>query len=226
MNKVSPGVGDIIEITTERLAYGGDAIGRHDGFAIFVPFAAPNERLRVRITERKKSYARGAVLSILEASNSRREPPCQYFGSCGGCQLQHITYREQLESKVGFVRDALERIGGLKWPHEIPIRHAEEFRYRGRAQIKIDHTNGRVGFNRASTTDVCDVKTCPILVPELDQALQAIRLTVGNREKGHQSSTRSQIEIAAGDTGISFEPSLEGLSQRALQRTVRSAIYS
>jgi 23S rRNA (uracil1939-C5)-methyltransferase len=225
MDKVSPGIGDILEITTERLAYGGDAIARHEGLAIFVPFAAPNERLRVRIIERKKSYARAVVLSILEASNSRREPPCQYFGSCGGCQLQHITYREQLESKVGFVRDALERIGGLKWPHEIPIRHAEELRYRGRAQIKIDHANGRVGFNRASTTDVCDIKTCPILVPELEQALQAIRLRVGNREKGHQLSIRSQIEIATGDTGISYEPTLGGSSQTALQRTVRSAIY-
>ena len=106
-------IGVVVEVTAERLAYGGDAIARHDGLAIFVPLAAPGERLRVRITERKKNFARGAIDRILEPSPSRREPPCQYFGDCGGCQLQHITYESQLESKIGFVRDALERIGRI-----------------------------------------------------------------------------------------------------------------
>ena len=220
------GVGDVIEITTERLAYGGDAIARHEGLAIFVPFAAPNERLRVRVTQRKKNFARAVIDSILEPSNSRREPHCQYFGSCGGCQLQHLTYPAQLEAKVGFVRDALERIGGLKWHREIPIRHSEEFKYRGRAQIKVDHLNGRVGFNRASTVEVCDIKTCPILVPELDEALKTLRVKVGDSLKNrHQSSLRSQIEIAAGDSGVSIEPALREFAHSPLQRTVRGAIY-
>ncbi|HSE37751.1 MAG TPA: TRAM domain-containing protein, partial [Blastocatellia bacterium] len=109
MNGTLLGIGDLIDVTTERLAYGGDAIARHDGLAIFVPYAAAGERLRVRITERKKSFARGVIDRILEPSGSRRAPRCQYFGDCGGCQLQHITYEAQLESKVGFVRDALQR---------------------------------------------------------------------------------------------------------------------
>jgi 23S rRNA (uracil1939-C5)-methyltransferase len=218
-------VGDVIEIKTERLAYGGDAIARHEGLAIFVPFAAPNERLRVRVTERKKKFARAVIDSVTEPSKSRREPPCQYFGFCGGCQLQHLTYPAQLESKVGFVRDALERIGGLKWQREIPIRHCEEFRYRGRAQITIDHLNGRVGFNRATTVDVCDIKTCPILVPELDEALRTLRLTVRELRNENQSSPRSQIEIAAGDSGVSFVPALKGLPQGILHRTVGGITY-
>ncbi len=225
MNSAPLQIGDIIEITTERLAYGGDAIARHEGLAIFVPFAAANERLRVRITERKKKYARAAVEAILKPSNSRREPACQYFGSCGGCQLQHLNYPAQLEAKVGFVRDALERIGGLQWRREIPIRHAEEFKYRGRAQIKIDHLNGRLGFNRASTIEVCDIKSCPILVPELDETLRAVRLVMGDPQKWDRSSPRSQIEIAAGESGISVEPALKKLPHAPLHRTVRSAIY-
>ena len=82
-------IGDIVEVTTERLAYGGDAVARHDGLAVFISLAAPGERLRVKITERKKNFARAVIDQVLEPSPSRRKPPCQYFGECGGCQLQH-----------------------------------------------------------------------------------------------------------------------------------------
>jgi 23S rRNA (uracil1939-C5)-methyltransferase len=225
MDKIQLRVGDSIEITTERLAYRGEAVAHHEGLAIFVPLAAPNERLRVRVIERKKKYARAVVESILKPSPSRREPPCQYFGSCGGCQLQHINYLAQLESKVGFVRDALERIGGVKWPHQIPIRHARELGYRSRAQIKVDHNNRHVGFNRASSTEVCDIETCSVLVPELDEALQTIRRKLGCSNSEHQSLIRSQIEIAAGDSGVTSEPATNGLPQGYIQREIRGTTY-
>jgi len=227
VNDSSLSVGDILEVTTERLAYGGDAVARHDGLAIFVPFAAPGERLRVRITERKKNFARAVIDRILEPSPSRREPHCQYFGDCGGCQLQHIAYESQLESKVGFVRDALERIGRIDWPHEIKIRRAAEFGYRGRAQVKIDRRAGRVWFNRASSNAVCDVTACPILVPELDEALRSLWSALGHApDENQRLPNRLPIEMAAGETGISFEPSLGGLPTGALQRTVYGVVYN
>ena len=220
-------VGDLVEVTTDRLAYGGDAVARHDGLAIFVPFAAPDERLRVRITERKKNFARAVIDRILEPSHSRRDPLCQYFGDCGGCQLQHITYESQLESKVGFVRDALERIGRIDWHHEIKIRRAAEYGYRGRAQVKIDRRAGRVGFNRASSNAVCDVTACPILVPELDEALRSLWSALGHTPGGDDKlPNRLQIELAAGESGVSFEPALEGLPGGTLQRTVHGAVYN
>ncbi|HLF83613.1 MAG TPA: class I SAM-dependent RNA methyltransferase, partial [Blastocatellia bacterium] len=200
---------------------------RHDGLAIFVPYAAPGERLRVRITERKKNFARGVIDRILEPSPSRRDPPCQYFGDCGGCQLQHISYEAQLESKIGFVRDALERIGRIDWPHEIRIRHAAEFGYRSRAQVKIDRRAGRVGFNRAASNAVCDVTSCPILVPELDEALRSLWSALGRATDNNRGlPNRLQVEMAAGESGVSFEPALDGLPGGALQRTVKDAIYS
>ena len=220
-------VDDIIDVTTERLAYGGDAVARHDGLAVFVPFAAPGERLRVRITERKKNFARGIIDRILEPSPSRREPRCQYFGDCGGCQLQHITYEAQLESKIGFVRDALERIGRIDWPHKIDIRHDAEFGYRSRAQVKIDRSAGRVGFNRAASNSVCDVTGCPILVPELDEALRTLWSTLGHTTVDNERlPNRLQVEMAAGESGVSFEPALAGLPERLLQRTVKGANYA
>ena len=221
MDDKSINVGDLLEVMTEGLAYGGDAIARHEGLAIFVPFAAPKERLRVRITERKKNFARGVVDQVLEASPSRREPHCQYFGVCGGCQLQHIGYDAQLAAKTGSVRDALERIGRIDWPHEIPIHHAAEFGYRARAQVKIDPKTGRIGFNRAASNVVCDVESCPVLVPELDQALRSLRATVATAP----FADRAQVEIAAAHTGVAFEPVHGGLPGGALRQTVNGAVY-
>ena len=221
MESKSIHVGDLLEVTTEGLAYGGDAIARHEGLAIFVSFAAPKERLRVRITERKKNFARGIVDQVLEASPTRREPHCQYFGVCGGCQLQHIGYDAQLAAKTGFVRDALERIGRIDWPHEIPIHHAEEFGYRTRAQVRIDPKTGRVGFNRAASNVLCDVESCPILVPELDQALRSLRTTAATAP----FADRAQVEIAAGHAGVAFEPAPGDLPGGALQQTVSGAVY-
>jgi 23S rRNA (uracil1939-C5)-methyltransferase len=220
-------IGDVVEVTTERLAYGGDAVARHDGLAVFISLAAAGERLRVKITERKKNYARAVIDRILEPSPSRREAPCQYFGECGGCQLQHITYEAQLESKIGFVRDALERIGRIDWPLEIKIRRAAELGYRGRAQVKIDRRAGRVGFNRASSNAVCDVTGCPILVPELDGALRSLWTALGHATDNNQGSpNRLQVEMAAGESGVSFEPALAGLPGGALKRTVHGAEYN
>jgi len=219
-------VGDVIEVTTDRLAYGGDAVARHDGLAVFIPLAAPGERLRIRITERKKTFARGAIDRILAASPARRVAPCQYFGDCGGCQLQHLTYEAQLEAKAAFVRDALERIGHIDWPHEIPVLHAAEFGYRARAQVKIDRKTRRIGFHRASSNAVCDVESCPILTPELDEALRSIRDALSRENPPGASAGVSQIEISAGESGVSFEPRVEDFSGGALRRTVHEAVYS
>jgi 23S rRNA (uracil1939-C5)-methyltransferase len=218
-------VGDTVEITTERLTYGGDAIARLNGLAIFVPFAAPDEKLLVRITERKSRFARATIEQIVQPSPSRREPPCKYFGDCGGCQLQHIDYSTQLESKVRFVHDAINRIAQISWPHKIEIRSAKEFGYRGRAQLKIDTRTKKIGFNRAGSIDVCDVGSCPVLVPELEQALHSLRSTLENQTEGNDPR-RSQIEIAAGDDRVAFEPAIAGLTGGPIRRTVRQILYS
>ena len=226
MKQNPPNVGDIIEVTTDRLAFGGEAVARHDGLAIFVPLAVPGERLQVRITERKKNYARAAIENVIESSPDRRDPPCRYFGDCGGCQLQHMSYEMQLASKVRFVRDALERIARIDWPDEIPIRHGPPFGYRARAQIRIDQRTGRVGFNRTASHSICDVVSCPILIPELDAALSSLRAAVaGANVNDRVVAGLRQIDVAAGETGVSFEPALSNLASVPLRQTASGAVY-
>jgi 23S rRNA (uracil1939-C5)-methyltransferase len=219
-------VGDVVEVTTERLAFGGDAVARHEGLAIFVPFAAPGERVRIRITEHKKSFARGVIEEILTPSPARRPPPCRYFGECGGCQLQHLTYEEQLKAKSAFVRDALVRIGRIDWNREIEIRSAAEFGYRSRAQVKIENGSDhlRIGFNHAASHRVCDVETCLVLAPELDRAMVELRATLKSGDPAF--GPPAEVEMALGQTGVSVEPELIGFFSTPVTRRIGDAAYS
>ncbi|MFP5263368.1 MAG: class I SAM-dependent RNA methyltransferase [Blastocatellia bacterium] len=236
MNDDSLKIGDVVEVTAERLSYGGDAVARHNGLAVFIPLAAPGDRLRVRVVERKKNFARAAVEEVLVASPARREPACRHFGDCGGCQLQHVTYQAQLEAKAGFVRDALGRVGRIDWPHEIRVLHAAEFGYRARAQIKLgagaagERDRAAVGFNRGASHSVCDVCDCPILAPELNSALASLRssLSEAGAREGPPSGLGevSEIEMAVGEAGVSADPPFSEFKSGVVQRTVRGAIYN
>lgn len=224
--------GEVIEVTTDRIAYGGDAVARAEGMVIFIPQAAPGERLRVRITEKKKNFARAVIEEILLPAPERREPPCRYFGECGGCQLQHIDYRAQLKAKAGFISESLARIGRIDWPHPIEVKSASEFGYRSRTQIKLEKkTNNTllVGFNRAGSHTVCDVESCSVLEPGLNDALSVLRSKMAADRRLKQAVTDprllTEIEIASGDRGIAFEPELPGLPAGELERRIGPHSY-
>jgi 23S rRNA (uracil1939-C5)-methyltransferase len=240
MSKLNLSVGDYIEVKTERLAYGGEAVARHQGLAIFVQGAAPDETLRVRITERKKNYARAVVETIITPSPVRREPPCKYFGECGGCQLQHLNYETQLSEKVGFIRDALKRTGQINWTDEIKIHSSKEFNYRLRAKIKIQpkspHRNIRVGFYQEHSHFVCDIEHCEILLPELNEALKTIRTklfyhaeevdhNVNEIEIAASQSAGSNLQTTDTCSNISTSPSIAGFPSNDIQREIAGAIY-
>src|SRR5678810_1465397 len=107
--------GDLRELTIEKIVNGGDGLSHIGTQAVFVPFSAPGDLLEVRITEVARNFARAEVSRILTASPMRRTPPCQYFGTCGGCQLQHLEYPSQLEVKASFLRESLRRVGKIDW---------------------------------------------------------------------------------------------------------------
>ena len=147
-------IGESYEVAIEKLVYGGDGLAHVGSQAVFVPLAAAGDFARIRIVECERNYARGVIEELLDPSPLRRTPPCQYFGSCGGCQLQHLDYPAQLEAKVSFVRESLRRIGGLEWDAEIGMRSGPEFGYRSRAEIKVSRDEdgrARIGYFRAGS---------------------------------------------------------------------------
>src|SRR5574342_92833 len=102
---------NIHELTLTNMTYGGAAMGRlPDGRAVFVPFGLSGEKVKVRLVEEKKNFARGEILQILESSPDRISARCKHFGECGGCHYQHIPYEKQLEIKTEILRAQLNRI--------------------------------------------------------------------------------------------------------------------
>src|SRR3970040_945470 len=104
-------------LVLEKYTYGGDAMGRlPDGRAVFVPFGLPGERVRIRLTEEKRNFARGELIEIIEPSSKKITARGIHFGVCGGCHYQNLPYEEQLLAKTEILRDQLTRIGKIENP--------------------------------------------------------------------------------------------------------------
>jgi 23S rRNA (uracil1939-C5)-methyltransferase len=149
------------EITLTTLTYGGDAMGRlPDGRAVFVPFALPDERVRLRLVEEKRGFARGELLEVLESSPERIKPRCIHFAVCGGCHYQNLSYERQLIAKTDILHDQLKRIGKLENPTvNAMIASPEPWNYRNHMQFHLTK-EGQVGFVNAKGTGVFPISEC------------------------------------------------------------------
>src|SRR5580693_4359125 len=102
-----------MEITIEKLVYGGEGLAHHEGSTVFVPFVLPTERVDAAPVEQKKKFVRARLERIVTPSIERAAPPCPHFGTCGGCNYQHIPYEAQLRYKSDILRETLRRIGRI-----------------------------------------------------------------------------------------------------------------
>jgi tRNA/tmRNA/rRNA uracil-C5-methylase (TrmA/RlmC/RlmD family) len=142
------------------------------------------------------------IVEVIEPGSSRITPPCEYFGICGGCDFQQMSYAEQLASKVEIIRDCLRRIGKIDHTDEIAvIGSPKEFEYRSRAQWHVDPNTRGIGYYRRNSRQLVAIESCPKLVPELNQELHRIR---EDFPWENLWSDRSFIEAAAGDNGVSI----------------------
>jgi len=170
--------GDAVSVRLDSLAIGGEAVGRHEGMAVFAMWGCPGDEAEVEITQVARRFARGVVREVVTPSADRVQPPCPHFGDCGGCQLQHISYPAQLRHKTAMVRDALARIGSLE-SVEVGdmLRASHPWRYRGRvdyrAQLDADG-KVRLGFLRHHSHDVVGLLECRIQHPLAERVRRAV----------------------------------------------------
>jgi 23S rRNA (uracil1939-C5)-methyltransferase len=158
------------EITLEKLAYGGDAMGRlSDGRAVFVPFGLPGETVLVRLIQEKQNFARGEVTEILETSSDRITPKCKHFTRCGGCHYQHLPYEKQLQAKTEILRDQLQRIGRIENPPVQPmVASPLEWNYRNHVQFHLTR-DGKLGFINSNRDAAFPIEECHLPEPAIDQ---------------------------------------------------------
>jgi 23S rRNA (uracil1939-C5)-methyltransferase len=168
---------DVHELAIDALAAGGEGVGRDaTGRVVFVPFAAPGDRVRVRVVEEHERFARAEIEAVVEPGAARVEPPCSVFGTCGGCAWQHVAYSAQLDAKRTIVADALARIGGIEVDAIEMVASPQPYAYRGRARLLAQ--GGRIGFRRRRSHEPCPITRCPLLAPPLDAALAVLAARV------------------------------------------------
>ena len=145
--------------------------------AVFVFGPLPSERARVRITAVKPKYAVGEVIEFIERSVHRAQPFCPVFGICGGCQVQHLNYDQQLDWKRGIVRNALQRIGGIQDARVEPtIGMGNPREYRNKMALVVDHASASTGFGlyKQRSHDIVPIEQCPIVQRKLNQCLEGL----------------------------------------------------
>jgi len=182
-----------IDLHVEKLAFGGKALGRHEGVVVFVEGAAPGQVVRVRIARKKKQYAEAFVTEVLRRSPRECEPFCRHFGLCGGCRWQHVPYEDQLSWKRLHVIECLRHVAGfgetrveptVPSPEERWYRNKMEFTFSDRrwlSQEEIETGRGydrsfALGLHAAGRFDrIFDVETCFLESPESMSILDAVR---------------------------------------------------
>ncbi|MBV9438731.1 MAG: 23S rRNA (uracil(1939)-C(5))-methyltransferase RlmD [Candidatus Eremiobacteraeota bacterium] len=170
--------GQIAPVDFTDLLANGQAVGRIDAAVVFVAGPLPGERAVVRLTEVKPKYAVGEVVSYETRSSERTEPFCPVFGTCGGCQVQHLAYPAQLAWKEQIVRSALQRIGGFATVEvRPPVGMTNPRAYRNKMALVVDGSKGEpvFGFYQARSHALVPIDGCPVVLPRLDAAIRSLR---------------------------------------------------
>lgn len=161
------------------IGYEGEGIAKIEGFPIFIEGAIIGEKVRVLIVQAKKGYAYGKLLEVIEASEDRVEPPCKYFKRCGGCTIQHMNYKKQLEFKYERVKDCVSKLGGLsKDIVKFPIGMDVPYRYRNKVQLPVGLVDGKlsIGFYAPRSHNIIDIETCLIQDEVADKVASIVRV--------------------------------------------------
>jgi len=207
----------------DSLSYGPYGIGRRDREVVLVPLTAPGDEAEVHIVEKRGNYALGELSRLIKPSPQRQEPPCPYFGKCGGCPWQHIQYDAQLAAKQKSLEDALRRIGKLSGFELLPIlRPPQEYHYRHRIRLHPDDQK-RLGFHRSFSHELIEIDACLIAHSRVDRYLSYARewiraLRTALRHIEIVAGEKDQKAVLVGHAKGKFFPEDDAMSSRFLER--------
>lgn len=181
-----------VEVECTGFTTGGRAVGKApDGRTVFVEYALPGERVIAEITAYHPTYLEACAITVLRPSPERVEPPCEYFGRCGGCQLQHASYSEQLRLKTEVVAEQLRRIGRFEAAEVAALVRPmvgmdDPWGYRNHLRFTV-RRDGDVGYMLRGTHRFLRVDYCEIAHPRVNEVLRRVQ---GNTIVAHQLAVR------------------------------------
>ncbi len=196
------------QLTIEAMGARGEGVARIDGAPVYVPYVLPGERIRADIRN-----GRGRLLEVIEASPERTEPPCGYFGTCGGCQLQHWSQQSYAQWKRQLVVDALSR-RGIVDTEVLPLVNAHGS---GRRRVTLTVAAGKAGFSAHRSHRHVPVTSCQVLVPQLAQASRIATELAAALKPGKPL----KVHLLASDGGLDCE--LIGVDDPDLDMRMRIA---
>jgi 23S rRNA (uracil1939-C5)-methyltransferase len=194
---------DIVEnnaVEIRSLSHDGRGIATVNQKTAFILGALPQEKVTCHITHKRGSYQEGEVRDILEASAERAVPPCQHFGICGGCSLQHMQMSMQLALKQQTLLDQLKHFGQVTPLTILPALHATEVGYRRKARLGVKFVIKKdkllIGFREKSSRYLADIERCAVLHPKVGEHLSLLAELISNLSAYQHIA---QIEVAIGD---------------------------
>ena len=211
-----------LDVTIERILPGGVGLAHADGKTVFVSLAAKSDRVRVKIDREQGNLLFASITEILEPSPDRIEPPCPYFGRCGGCDFQQLTYEAQLAAKSEIIRDCLHRIAQVDLPEVKVVSSPNPWHYRARATWQVDQEQQTIGYYERGSRRVCDVVDCAVLVPALQTTLEQLRNTPISAMPGDLK----HLDVVLGETGVSLAPAFANFHTNELSVKVGNETYN
>jgi len=213
---------DPITVTIDRIVGDGKGIGFLDGKTVFVGRTAPGDVVRARVMRKQGKVFHADIMEIVTPSPMRVEPRVEDFDASGGLDLQHIAYADQLAVKAGIIEDSLRRIAKLDPMAEVSVAPSpQEWGYRSRAEFHIDRETKAIGYFAAQSHRVVDVEESPILTPNVQMLLTALRDDV---EAGLVPAVAREYRAVEGDFGSVLEPTAT-VRSKLVMRTVGDELF-
>ncbi len=171
-----------MKLKIEKMIYGGQGLSKipanldpHGGMRVFVPFTLPEEIVETEITEEHRGYCMAEARQIEARSEFRVDPPCPWFGTCGGCQLQHAAYLYQVELKREMLVESLQRAGVRDLP-PITALTGEPWEYRNRVRLQVHaQPEFAIGYRQAKSHKMTAIDCCPIAAPLLERCMRELQ---------------------------------------------------
>ena len=213
---------EVIELKIDSLSNLGAGVGRFDrtasadahqegGWVVFVPFCLPGETVRARIWKNEASCSHADLVEVLTPSPVRQKPRCPLFTTCGGCQYQHLDYREQLRWKRRQVGELLQRMAAIDHPVAEPVPSPMPWHYRSKITPHFQKPRPdqelNIGFlATGSRRRIVDVPHCPIAMSELNEALPVERKRIQQAASQGKFRKGATLLLRATAVGVHTNP--------------------